>query len=71
MAIHAADCAAQYTLEEINIETDRDLLHKYRYDIPVITINGVEAFRHRVSPEGFKAKLTQASGGEPPFLTPS
>ena len=55
MAIHAADCASQYTLEEINIESDRDLLHKYRYDIPVITINGVEAFRHRVSSEGFKA----------------
>lgn len=36
------------TLEEVNIENDLDLLQKYRFDIPVITINGVEAFRHRV-----------------------
>ena len=38
------------TLEEVNIEHDLELLQRYRFDIPVITINGVEAFRHRVEP---------------------
>jgi glutaredoxin len=52
--IHAADCAAQFTLEEINIETDPRLLHQYRNDIPVITIDGVEAFRHRVRADEFR-----------------
>ena len=36
------------TLEEVNIQDDLKLLEKYRFDIPVIMINGVEEFRHRV-----------------------
>jgi len=36
------------SLEEINIESDPELLRKYKYDIPVVLIDGVEAFRHRV-----------------------
>ena len=50
----------EYTLEEINIESDPDLLERYRYDIPVITINGVEAFRHRLTLDEFKKKLREA-----------
>jgi glutaredoxin len=46
-----------FTLEEINIETDRDKLKKYQYEIPVIVINGVEAFRHRVDPAEFRKKI--------------
>jgi glutaredoxin len=48
-----------YTLEEINIEDDPDLLRRYQYDIPVITINGDEAFRHRVSIEEFRQALAR------------
>ena len=43
----------ELTLEEVNIEHDLALLEKYRFDIPVITINGVEAFRHRVDSSSF------------------
>ena len=43
-----------FTLEEVNIESDRELLRKYKYDIPVVTLDGVEAFRHRVNAEEFK-----------------
>jgi len=49
-----ADCAERLTLEEINIESSRDLLLKYQFDIPVVTIDGVEAFRHRVDWEKFR-----------------
>ncbi len=56
-AIQAARCADEYTLNEINIESDSDLLKRYRFDIPVITINGVEAFRHRLTAEDFKTAL--------------
>ena len=45
------------TLEEVNIEHDLDLLQRYRYDIPIITINGVEAFRHRVEPSALRTAL--------------
>ena len=53
-AIHAAGCDEQFVLEEINIETDRQLLLKYQFDIPVVTIDGSEAFRHRVNPDEFR-----------------
>jgi glutaredoxin len=58
-AIRQADCAELYTLEEIDIETSPILLEKYQNDIPVVTINGVEAFKHRVNPREFEKKLSQ------------
>jgi glutaredoxin len=59
-AIEAAHCIDEYTLEEINIESDPGLLSRYRYDIPIVTINGVEAFRHRLTSQAFREKLKQA-----------
>ena len=53
-AIHAAGCDDLFTFEEINIESDPELLRKYKYDIPVVTMDGVEAFRHRVNADEFK-----------------
>ena len=47
----------RFTLEEVNIESDAELLRKYKYDIPVITIDGEEAFRHRVDPGKFKIRV--------------
>jgi glutaredoxin len=47
----------EFTLEEVNIEHDLDLLQRYRFDIPVITINGVEAFRHRVDQSRLREAL--------------
>ena len=52
-AIQNAGCSERFTLEEINIESDAELLRKYKYDIPVILIDGVEAFRHRVDVKEF------------------
>lgn len=52
-AILSAGCSDHFVLEEINIESDEELLRKYKYDIPVIVINGVEAFIHRVDPSEF------------------
>jgi len=52
-----AGCDGLYTLEEINIESEPDLLARYQYEIPVLFINGVEAFRHRLRSEEFKAYL--------------
>ena len=58
--IESAQCVDEYTLEEIDIESDPELLRRYRYDIPVVTINGEEAFRHRVRAEEFRRRLRQA-----------
>ena len=35
-------------IEEIDITSDLELLEKYRDDVPVILIDGVERFRHTV-----------------------
>jgi glutaredoxin len=56
-AIHQSGCNDQFTLEEINIESDDELLRKYKYDIPVVTIDGLETFIHRLTPQEFKQKL--------------
>jgi glutaredoxin len=59
-AILRSDCADRYTLEEVNIESDDELLKKYKYDIPVIVIDGVEVFIHRVDPDEFKIRVTRS-----------
>ena len=56
-AIENSGLTDRFTLEEINIESDPELLRKYKYDIPVITIDGVEAFRHRVDIDQFKIRV--------------
>jgi glutaredoxin len=61
-AILSAGCSDQFVLQEINIESDEELLSKYRYDIPVITINGAETFIHRVDPKEFRTRITRMKG---------
>ena len=56
-AIRNAGCDDLFTLEEVNIESDEALLNNYKYDIPVIAIDGVEAFIHRVDPKEFKIRV--------------
>ena len=53
MAIQNAGCSDRFKLEEVNIESDEELLRKYKHDIPVVMIDGVEAFRHRVNLDEF------------------
>lgn len=52
-----ADCAELYKLEEINIEGNAELFARYRHDIPILMIDGVEAFRHRLTADSFCAYL--------------
>lgn len=68
-SIKAAGVHDEYTLDEINIESDPELLKRYQYDIPVITINGVEAFRHRLTSDAFRERLRNSIGAKPTFPT--
>jgi glutaredoxin len=63
--IAKANCADLYQMTEINIETDPALASRYRHDIPVLTINGVEAFKHRLSADSFRAYLLGARTSRP------
>ena len=57
-----AGCPDLYSLEEVNIESDPDILAQYRFEIPVICINGVEAFRHRLRADEFRDYMTSLAG---------
>jgi glutaredoxin len=57
--ILAAGCDDQFRLEEVNIEEDAYLKTRYQYDIPIILINGIKVFKHRVEPEEFRRKLSR------------
>ncbi len=61
--ILSSGCTDQFDLEEINIESDEELLRKYKYDIPVIAINGVEAFIHRVGAQEFETRIGRIKSG--------
>jgi glutaredoxin len=54
LAINGSGLQDRFTFAEVNIESDRELLRKYKYDIPVVTLNGIEVFRHRVNTDEFK-----------------
>ena len=53
-----AHCDELYSLEEVDIEGDPELFARYRYEIPVLLINSVEAFRHRLQADEFRAYIT-------------
>lgn len=53
-----------YTLDEVNIESDAALMERYQFEIPVLCINGVEAFKYRLLADEFRARLV--SGGDKP-----
>jgi glutaredoxin len=59
--ILAAGCSDEYWLEEVNIETDPALVERYGWEIPVIHINGIKAFKHRLTAAEFKRKLHRLS----------
>ena len=51
----------RYSLEltVTNVDSDANLRALYGTEIPVILINGTEAFRHRVEAGAFERKLKQ------------
>ena len=56
--IDRAGCSDLYELDEVNIEDDPDLFARYRYEIPVLSVNGVEAFRYHLRADEFRNYVT-------------
>lgn len=61
--ITKAGCVGLYTIEEVDIEGQAELFARYQNEIPVLFINGVEAFRHRLRSDEFKAYVRALIGG--------
>ncbi len=60
----AAGQTDSYDLAEIDIDTDPALLARYGWDIPVVTINGVVAFKHRLTAVEFQRELQRLTDKE-------
>lgn len=42
----------EFTLREIDVSADPALLARYRYDVPVVVVDGEELARHRIADPG-------------------
>lgn len=64
---HLENFAADYqiTYDEVDIRRDPVLFERYRYRIPVITVNGVERLEGRIEQDDVRALLDDltAAGG--------
>ena len=49
-------------IEVVDITKDQDLLEKYRNDIPVVLIDGVERFRHTIDAQELLQFLSDEPG---------
>ncbi|MCA1631093.1 MAG: glutaredoxin family protein [Acidobacteria bacterium] len=58
--IARAGCPHLFDLEEIDIDTDPRLASLYGYDIPVVTIDGAHAFKHRLTAADFRREIDRA-----------
>lgn len=47
----------EFTFKEIDITQDPDIFEKFKYDIPVVHINGKIAFKYRIDENEFIHKL--------------
>lgn len=59
MEMIAAGCEDAFTLEEVNIDEDPALKELYGWEIPVILINGIKAFKYRLTAREFRQKLAR------------
>jgi len=57
--MNRAGCSDLYELVEVNIEDAADLFARYRYEIPVLSINGIEAFRYHLRADEFRNYVTE------------
>jgi glutaredoxin len=47
-----------FEIKEIDITKDNDIFEKYKYDIPVVHLNGIIAFKHRITESELIKKLS-------------
>ena len=57
--IEAVRATVPFDLDEVDVETDDDLEREYGIRIPVVEVDGVEAFEIEVDPEGLRALVAR------------
>ena len=56
-ALERVRAQAPFTLQEVDIERDDDLLHRYLERIPVVSLNGEELFDYYVDEQALRSRL--------------
>ncbi len=64
LEMEAAGLQDQYTFEEVNIELDTEAFERYKFEIPVININGHKAFKYRLTAEDFRRRILRAKDAQ-------
>jgi glutaredoxin len=54
-----------FELREIDITRDDSLFQQYRYDIPVVFVNGHKAFKHHLDETAVEARLRREQAPSP------
>ncbi|RMG21647.1 MAG: glutaredoxin family protein [Deltaproteobacteria bacterium] len=49
-----------FELRYVDITSDAALFERYRYEIPVVHVDGFRAFKHRVDPDALAARVRRA-----------
>ncbi|XXF75272.1 glutaredoxin family protein [Myxococcaceae bacterium GXIMD 01537] len=62
-AVERARARIPFFLAVVDIRQSPELFEKWRYDIPVVFIDGEFAFKHRVDEAELEAKLRQTMDG--------
>ena len=55
-----AACRDLFTYEEVDINSDPELLRRYGWDIPVVLIDDTHAFKHRLTAGDFRRAIEAA-----------
>jgi len=56
-AILSVQREIDFSFREVDIGWEGELYDLYKFDIPVVEIDGVRAFKHRVDPDALRARL--------------
>lgn len=55
--IEAARRRTEFEYQEVDIDSDPELVRLYNDEIPVVTVNGRKAFKYRIGIDDFLRKL--------------
>ena len=57
-----------FALREVDITLDPELHHRYGERIPVVAVDGVDAFEFHVDADALRARLDASGGGSAPSI---
>lgn len=60
--LEAVRTGVPFELEEVDVTGDPDLERRYRERLPVVLVNGEEAFAYVVHPDALRRRLAAAGG---------